>query len=205
MSAVQERYPSDSFYAEEIGEVAPWTPRSLVASGSWIRLTAPSTTPTASRSFCISIALVAAGRPVVASSTTLRATRRLSARSTGRPFATESRSGVRGQGVALGCRGDAGDRWARHGSEAPSLSIRPSIDGSAALTSGVRGLAAGSTSNAQGRRLSAGTLPRPGSSRKGPGHGHEPGGRALVRPGLPGPEWSCLALPANNTRRSWRC
>jgi myo-inositol-1(or 4)-monophosphatase len=65
MRAVQERYPGDSFYAEEIGEVA-----ALSAAGSgrvWIVDPLDGTINYANGIpfFCISIALVADGRPVV--------------------------------------------------------------------------------------------------------------------------------------------
>ncbi len=65
MRAVQERYPGDSFYAEEIGEVA-----ALSATGSgrvWIVDPLDGTVNYANGIpfFCISIALAAEGRPVV--------------------------------------------------------------------------------------------------------------------------------------------
>jgi myo-inositol-1(or 4)-monophosphatase len=65
MRAVQERYPSDSFYAEEIGEVA-----ATAASKSgrvWIVDPLDGTVNYANGIpfFCISIALAAQGRPVV--------------------------------------------------------------------------------------------------------------------------------------------
>jgi myo-inositol-1(or 4)-monophosphatase len=65
MRAVQERYPSDSFYAEEIGEVAAL---SAAKSGRvWIVDPLDGTINYANGIpfFCISIALVAEGRPVV--------------------------------------------------------------------------------------------------------------------------------------------
>lgn len=65
MRAVQERYPSDSFYAEEIGEVAAL---SAAKSGRvWIVDPLDGTINYANGIpfFCISIALVADGRPVV--------------------------------------------------------------------------------------------------------------------------------------------
>ena len=66
MNAVQERYPGDKFYAEEIGEVAA----SEVHSGSrrvWIVDPLDGTVNYANGIpfFCISIALVADGQPVV--------------------------------------------------------------------------------------------------------------------------------------------
>jgi myo-inositol-1(or 4)-monophosphatase len=66
MRAVQERYPADSFYAEEIGEVAA----SALQAGSgrvWIVDPLDGTVNYANGIpfFCISIALVADGRPVV--------------------------------------------------------------------------------------------------------------------------------------------
>jgi myo-inositol-1(or 4)-monophosphatase len=66
MRAVQERYPADSFYAEEIGEVAA----SALLAGSgrvWIVDPLDGTVNYANGIpfFCISIALVADGRPVV--------------------------------------------------------------------------------------------------------------------------------------------
>jgi myo-inositol-1(or 4)-monophosphatase len=65
MSAVQERYPSDSFYAEEIGEVAALD--TAVSGRVWIVDPLDGTINYANGIpfFCISIALVAAGRPVV--------------------------------------------------------------------------------------------------------------------------------------------
>jgi myo-inositol-1(or 4)-monophosphatase len=65
MRAVQERYPSDAFYAEEIGEVA-----ALDAAKSgrvWIVDPLDGTINYANGIpfFCISIALIAEGRPVV--------------------------------------------------------------------------------------------------------------------------------------------
>jgi myo-inositol-1(or 4)-monophosphatase len=65
MRAVQERYPSDSFYAEEIGEVA-----ATAASKSgrvWIVDPLDGTVNYANGIpfFCISIALAAQGRPIV--------------------------------------------------------------------------------------------------------------------------------------------
>ncbi|MGD0123175.1 MAG: inositol monophosphatase family protein [Candidatus Limnocylindrales bacterium] len=65
MRAVQERYPDDSFYAEEIGEVA-----ATGAAGSgrvWIVDPLDGTVNYANGIpfFCISIALAAAGRPVI--------------------------------------------------------------------------------------------------------------------------------------------
>jgi myo-inositol-1(or 4)-monophosphatase len=66
MRAVQERYPADSFYAEEIGEVAA---SSLLAGSGrvWIVDPLDGTVNYANGIpfFCISIALVADGRPVV--------------------------------------------------------------------------------------------------------------------------------------------
>jgi myo-inositol-1(or 4)-monophosphatase len=66
MRAVQERYPADSFYAEEIGEVAA---SALLASSGrvWIVDPLDGTVNYANGIpfFCISIALVADGRPVV--------------------------------------------------------------------------------------------------------------------------------------------
>jgi myo-inositol-1(or 4)-monophosphatase len=65
MRAVQERYPSDSFYAEEIGEVAS---TSAAKSGRvWIVDPLDGTVNYANGIpfFCISIALAAEGRPVV--------------------------------------------------------------------------------------------------------------------------------------------
>ena len=65
MRAVQERYPSDSFYAEEIGEVAA---TSVTKSGRvWIVDPLDGTINYANGIpfFCISIALAAEGRPVV--------------------------------------------------------------------------------------------------------------------------------------------
>jgi myo-inositol-1(or 4)-monophosphatase len=65
MRAVQERYPSDSFYAEEIGEVAA---TSTAKSGRvWIVDPLDGTVNYANGIpfFCISIALAAEGRPVV--------------------------------------------------------------------------------------------------------------------------------------------
>jgi myo-inositol-1(or 4)-monophosphatase len=65
MRAVQESYPSDSFYAEEIGEVAA---QSASKSGRiWIVDPLDGTINYANGIpfFCISIALVADGRPVV--------------------------------------------------------------------------------------------------------------------------------------------
>ena len=65
MRAVQERYPSDSFYAEEIGEVAA---TSATKSGRvWIVDPLDGTINYANGIpfFCISIALAAEGRPVV--------------------------------------------------------------------------------------------------------------------------------------------
>ena len=65
MRAVQERYPSDSFYAEEIGEVAA---TSAAKSGRvWIVDPLDGTVNYANGIpfFCISIALAAEGRPVV--------------------------------------------------------------------------------------------------------------------------------------------
>jgi myo-inositol-1(or 4)-monophosphatase len=66
LRAVQERYPADSFYAEEIGEVAS----SAVLAGSgrvWIVDPLDGTVNYANGIpfFCISIALVADGRPVL--------------------------------------------------------------------------------------------------------------------------------------------
>ena len=66
MRAVQERYPADSFYAEEIGEVAA----SALLAGSgrvWIVDPLDGTVNYANGIpfFCVSIALVADGRPVV--------------------------------------------------------------------------------------------------------------------------------------------
>jgi myo-inositol-1(or 4)-monophosphatase len=66
MRAVQERYPADSFYAEEIGKVAA----SALLAGSgrvWIVDPLDGTVNYANGIpfFCISIALVADGRPVV--------------------------------------------------------------------------------------------------------------------------------------------
>jgi myo-inositol-1(or 4)-monophosphatase len=66
MAAVQERYPADAFYAEEIGEVA--SSPALVGSGRvWIVDPLDGTVNYANGIpfFCISIALVADGRPVV--------------------------------------------------------------------------------------------------------------------------------------------
>jgi myo-inositol-1(or 4)-monophosphatase len=65
MRAVQERYPGDSFYAEEIGRVAA---ASVLESGRvWIVDPLDGTINYANGIpfFCISIALVAEGRPVV--------------------------------------------------------------------------------------------------------------------------------------------
>jgi myo-inositol-1(or 4)-monophosphatase len=65
MKAVQERYPSDSFYAEEIGEVAA---TAEAKSGRvWIVDPLDGTINYANGIpfFCISIALAAEGRPVV--------------------------------------------------------------------------------------------------------------------------------------------
>ena len=65
MRAVQERYPGDSFYAEEIGEVAA---TSVAGSGRvWIVDPLDGTVNYANGIpfFCISIALAAEGRPVV--------------------------------------------------------------------------------------------------------------------------------------------
>jgi myo-inositol-1(or 4)-monophosphatase len=65
MRAVQERYPSDSFYAEEIGQVAA---TSASKSGRvWIVDPLDGTVNYANGIpfFCISIALAAGGRPVV--------------------------------------------------------------------------------------------------------------------------------------------
>ena len=65
MRAVQERYPDDSFYAEEIGEVAA---AGAVGSGRvWIVDPLDGTVNYANGIpfFCISIALAAAGRPVI--------------------------------------------------------------------------------------------------------------------------------------------
>ncbi|MGD0248827.1 MAG: inositol monophosphatase family protein [Candidatus Limnocylindrales bacterium] len=65
MRAVQERYPSDSFYAEEIGQVAA---TSAPKSGRvWIVDPLDGTVNYANGIpfFCISIALAAGGRPVV--------------------------------------------------------------------------------------------------------------------------------------------
>jgi myo-inositol-1(or 4)-monophosphatase len=66
MAAVQERYPADAFYAEEIGEVA--SSAALAGSGRvWIVDPLDGTVNYANGIpfFCISIALVADGRPVV--------------------------------------------------------------------------------------------------------------------------------------------
>jgi len=66
LRAVQERYPADSFYAEEIGEVA--SSAVLVGSGRvWIVDPLDGTVNYANGIpfFCISIALVADGRPVL--------------------------------------------------------------------------------------------------------------------------------------------
>ncbi len=65
MRAVQERYPDDSFYAEEIGEVAA---TGVAKSGRvWIVDPLDGTVNYANGIpfFCVSIALAAAGRPVV--------------------------------------------------------------------------------------------------------------------------------------------
>ena len=65
MRAIQERYPDDSFYAEEIGEVAA---AGAVGSGRvWIVDPLDGTVNYANGIpfFCISIALAAAGRPVI--------------------------------------------------------------------------------------------------------------------------------------------
>jgi myo-inositol-1(or 4)-monophosphatase len=64
MKAIQERYPSDSFYAEEIGKVAA---TSAAESGRvWIVDPLDGTVNYANGIpfFCVSIALVAEGRPV---------------------------------------------------------------------------------------------------------------------------------------------
>ena len=65
MRAVQERYPSDSFYAEEIGEVASASPAS--SGRIWIVDPLDGTVNYANGIpfFCISIALVSEGRPVI--------------------------------------------------------------------------------------------------------------------------------------------
>jgi myo-inositol-1(or 4)-monophosphatase len=65
MRAVQELYPSDSFYAEEIGEVA--SPSAAKSGRIWIVDPLDGTINYANGIpfFCISIALVAEGRPVV--------------------------------------------------------------------------------------------------------------------------------------------
>jgi myo-inositol-1(or 4)-monophosphatase len=65
MRAVQELYPSDSFYAEEIGEVA--SPSAAKSGRIWIVDPLDGTINYANGIpfFCISIALVAEGHPVV--------------------------------------------------------------------------------------------------------------------------------------------
>jgi myo-inositol-1(or 4)-monophosphatase len=65
MRAVQARYPSDSFYAEEIGQVAAMS--ALESGRVWIVDPLDGTINYANGIpfFCISIALVAQGRPVV--------------------------------------------------------------------------------------------------------------------------------------------
>jgi myo-inositol-1(or 4)-monophosphatase len=65
MRAVQERYPSDAFYAEEIGEVA--APHATKSGRVWIVDPLDGTVNYANGIpfFCISIALAAEGRPVV--------------------------------------------------------------------------------------------------------------------------------------------
>ena len=66
MGAVQERYPADSFYAEEIGAVAASTAHP-VSGRVWIVDPLDGTVNYANGIpfFCVSIALVADGRPVV--------------------------------------------------------------------------------------------------------------------------------------------
>jgi myo-inositol-1(or 4)-monophosphatase len=66
MGAVQERYPADSFYAEEIGAVAASTAQP-VSGRVWIVDPLDGTVNYANGIpfFCVSIALVADGRPVV--------------------------------------------------------------------------------------------------------------------------------------------
>jgi myo-inositol-1(or 4)-monophosphatase len=66
MAAVQERYPADAFYAEEIGEVAASTAQSK-SGRVWIVDPLDGTVNYANGIpfFCVSIALVADGRPVV--------------------------------------------------------------------------------------------------------------------------------------------
>ena len=65
MRAVQERYPSDTFYAEEIGRVAATS--ALESGRVWIVDPLDGTINYANGIpfFCISIALVADGRPVI--------------------------------------------------------------------------------------------------------------------------------------------